>query len=132
MKREELVLLYQFHDAERLERLRAVLKALHIRVRVLKDEDHAEKIGFLLGLKGFHPAKEREEFTFPHEVMVLQNIRHKRLDAVLGAIREAGIPKIQYKAVVTPFNTLWTLQRLCETMQKEHGAMMDGAAEGNA
>ena len=131
MKREELVLLYQFHDAERLERLRAVLKALHIRVRVLKDEDHAEKIGFLLGLKGFQPAKEREEFTFPHEVMVLQNIRHKRLDAVLEAIKEAGIPKIQYKAVVTPFNTLWTLQRLCETMQKEHGAMMDGAAEGN-
>ena len=132
MKREELVLLYQFHDAERLERLRAVLKALHIRVRVLKDEDHAEKIGFLLGLKGFQPAKEREEFTFPHEVMVLQNIRHKRLDAVLEAIKEAGIPKIQYKAVVTPFNTLWTLQRLCETMQKEHGAMMDGAAEENA
>ncbi len=132
MKREELGLLYQFHDAERLERLRAVLKALHIRVRVLKDEDYAEKIGFLLGLKGFHPAKEREEFTFPHEVMVLQNIRHKRLDAVLEAIKEAGIPKIQYKAVVTPFNTLWTLQRLCETMQKEHGAMMDGAAEGNA
>ena len=57
--------------------------------------------------------------------MVLQHIRNKRLDAVLKALKDAGVPPVHYKSVVTPFNTLWTLRRLCETMQKEHAAMIE-------
>ena len=124
MKREEQVLLYRFHDTDLLERFKAVLKQLHIRAVVLKDEDAAQKVGFLLGMKGFRPVEDTGEgFQFPQEVMVLHNIQGKRLDEVLDAMKEAGLPKIQYKAVVTPFNVLWTLGRLCETMRKEHGAV---------
>lgn len=120
-KKEEQVLLYRFHDADMLEQFKAVLKTLHIRVTVLKDEDSAEKVGFLLGIKGFQPAKEKgEAFTFPGEVMILHNIQGKRLDEVLRSMKEAGLPRIHYKAVVTPFNILWPLRKLCETMQKEH------------
>ena len=68
---------------------------------------------------------EGDPFVFPHEVMVLQHIRNKRLDAVLKALKDAGVPQVHYKSVVTPFNTLWTLRRLCETMQKEHAAMIE-------
>ena len=39
--------------------------------------------------------------------------------------RCTGVPPVHYKSVVTPFNTLWTLRRLCETMQKEHAAMIE-------
>ena len=125
IKKEEQVLLYQFHEEAVLEQLQAVLKKLHIRATVLQDEDYAQKIGFLLGMKGFQPAKQRAEaFRFPEEVMVLHNIQGKRLDEVLRAMSEANIPKIRYKAVVTPFNILWTLQRLCETMQREHAAVL--------
>ena len=120
-KKEEQVLLYRFHDADMLEQFKAVLKAIRIRVTVLKDEDSAEKVGFLLGIKGFQPAKEKgEAFTFPGEVMILHNIQGKRLDEVLRSMKEAGLPRIHYKAVVTPFNILWPLRKLCETMQKEH------------
>ena len=41
------------------------------------------------------------------------------------ALKEGGVPHIKFKSVVTPFNTLWTLRRLCETMQKEHAAMLE-------
>lgn len=120
-KKDEQVLLYRFHDADMLEQFKAVLKTLHIRATVLKDEDSAEKVGFLLGIKGFQPAKEKgEAFTFPGEVMILHNIQGKRLDEVLRSMKEAGLPRIHYKAVVTPFNILWPLRKLCETMQKEH------------
>lgn len=120
-KKDEQVLLYRFHDADILEQFKAVLKPLHIRATVLKDEDSAEKVGFLLGIKGFQPAKEKgEAFTFPGEVMILHNIQGKRLDEVLRSMKEAGLPRIHYKAVVTPFNILWPLRKLCETMQKEH------------
>ena len=61
--------------------------------------------------------------------MILHRIKGKRLDQVLAAMKAAGVPPIRYKAVVTPFNTLWTLRRLCETMKKEH-AYMTEMAEG--
>jgi hypothetical protein len=43
----------------------------------------------------------------------------------LLALKEGGVPPVKFKSVVTPFNTLWTLRRLCETMQKEHAAMLE-------
>ena len=43
---------------------------------------------------------------------------------MLKALREAGVPDIAYKSVVTPVNKFWTLKRLCETMQREHAWMI--------
>jgi len=130
MKREEQVLLYQFRDEKKLSEIRQILKKLRVKSRVLPEEAHGEKIGFLLGMKGFRETKSKDEdFTFPHEVMIFQNIRGKRLDEVLDGLKDAGIPPVKFKAVVTPFNTLWTLQRLCETMQREHGAV--SSVQGN-
>ena len=125
MKKQEQVLFYQFQDEEKLAIACKTLHKLGISTKILPAEAWREKVGYLLGAKGFQPAKVKAEddFVFPHEVMVLQNIRNKRLDEVLLALKDAGVPHIRFKAVVTPFNTLWTLRRLCETMQKEHGAM---------
>ena len=126
MKRKEQVLFYQFRDEEKLHLARKVLSRMGIASKVVPVEAWREKVGYLLGMKGFQAAadKKQDDFVFPHEVMVLQNIRNKRLDEVLLALKKAGVPHIRFKAVVTPFNTLWTLRRLCETMQKEHGAMI--------
>lgn len=120
----EKVLLYHFQDSNREEQIRQTLHALQIPVQVLPDDAWAQKIGYLLGLKGFQlQDMAGDGFSFPNEVMLLHNIKNKRLDQVLRAFHEAHIAPIRYKAVVTPFNTLWTLRRLCETMQKEHAAM---------
>ena len=131
MKRQEQVLFYQFRDEEKLALACKTLHKMGIATKILQPENWREKVGYLLGAKGFQPAKVKEEddFVFPHEVMVLQNIRNKRLDGVLLALKEAGVPHIRFKAVVTPFNTLWTLRRLCETMQREHGAMIEQEKE---
>ena len=128
MKRQEQVLFYQFRDDEKLALACKILHKMGIVTKILQPEAWREKVGYLLGAKGFQPAKAKDEdnFVFPHEVMVLQNIRNKRLDEVLLALKDAGVPHIRFKAVVTPFNTLWTLRRLCETMQKEHGALANG------
>ena len=127
MKRQEQVLFYQFRDEETLAIACKTLHKLGVSTKILPPEAWREKVGYLLGAKGFQQAKAKadDNFTFPHEVMVLQNIRNKRLDEVLLALQNAGVPKVRFKAVVTPFNILWTLRRLCETMQKEHGALAE-------
>jgi len=126
MKNQEQVLLYQFRDEKKLAQVQETLRRLQVRTKVLPEEAWCEKIGFLLGRKGFRPVSSFTDdgFVFPHEVMVLENIRNKRLDQVLLALKEDGVEHIKFKSVVTPFNTLWTLRRLCETMQKEHAAML--------
>jgi len=124
MKREELVLLYHFDDDAKRTALQEVLRKLGIRTKLLPDNAWKDKLGWLLGVRGFKetPLPE-EQFSFPYEVMVMQNLSRKRLDAVLKAMHDANIPPIPYKAVVTPFNILWSFRRLCETMRKEHGYM---------
>ena len=125
MKKQEKVLLYRFTDADRLASVKQVMADLKIEVKELKNDDWQEKVGYLLGLPGFGPNQPAtEEFSFPHEVMVMQDIRDKRLDKVLKALRETGVPDIAYKSVVTPVNKFWTLKRLCETMQREHAWMI--------
>ena len=133
-KAAEKVLCYRFGDEEKLEKVRGVMKKLGVECRVLPDDSWREKVGFLLGMGGYQSASKEDGtaptgFDFPDEVMILHHIKGKRLDQVLAAMKTAGVPPIRYKAVVTPFNTLWTLRRLCETMKKEH-AYMTEMAEG--
>lgn len=125
MKKTEQALLYGFNDMARLEQARKALTKLGIAVKVLEEGAWREKIGYLLGMEGFKGTKALDDdFVFPHEVVVLQNIRNKRLDEVLASLQQNGVGDIKFKSVVTPFNTLWTLRRLCETMQREHSTLL--------
>ena len=129
-KAAEKVLCYRF-NGETFEKVRAALRKLGVECRALPEESWREKVGFLLGMGGFAPMPQNDDapsdFDFPEPVMVLGHIKGKRLDQVLAALKAAGVPPIRYKAVATPFNILWTLRRLCETMKKEHSYMTEGA-----
>ena len=121
IKKEERVLLYQF-PTEQISLAQEVLRTLGVRVQILPADAWHEKLGYLLGSKGFKAAQpqQEQEFDFPHRLILLENIRGKRLTKVLTAIENAGIPHITYKSTITPYNTLWTLRYLCEHMAKEH------------
>lgn len=131
MKKEERVLLYQFPE-EQITVIRDVLRALGIRVQLLSDGAWREKVGYLLGLKGYKATTQQGDahFDFPHRLLLLEHIQGKRLTKLLAALDEAGIPRITYKSAITPYNTLWTLRYLCEHMAKEH-AMSAGDREGD-
>ena len=124
-KQEESVLLYQFSDEAALA-IQEVLRKLRIQASVLEPGAWHQRIGFLFALKGFKPGTSEEEaFDFHYEEAVFNNIKGKRLDQVLQALKDAGIAHIKFKAVTTPFNLHWTLARLCRTMHKEHAYMME-------
>lgn len=122
---EENILLYQFSNEAALA-IREVLRKLGIQVNAIGAEAWHQRVGFLLGLKGFgQNTAEEEFFEFPYEAAVFHKIKGKRLDQVLQALKDGGIPHIRFKAVTTPFNLHWTFGRLCKTMYKEHAYMME-------
>ena len=127
---KERVLLYQF-PADQAALITGALRPMGVDVQILSPDAWREKIGYLLGRKGFlkHAAQEGGAFSFPHRVMLLDGVKGKRLTQVLRAVEDAGVPHITYKSSITPYNTLWTLRYLCEHMAKEHGGGVP--TEGN-
>lgn len=125
IKNEE-VLLYNFVEEQERQEVQQFFTALHINPIVVKQEDYCQKVGYLLGLTGFSVVEKNNEgdFDFSHKVMVFHNIKNKRLDDVLAKLHNASIAT-PYKAVVTPLNRFWSLKRLCLTMYKEHGAVIE-------
>ena len=122
-KKYERILLYQF-PSDQIAVMRNVLRAFGIQMQTLPMEAWREKIGFLLGIKGYKSTiiQGKEHFDFPHRVMLLEHIQGKRVAKLLMVLEDAGIPRITYKSAITPYNTLWTLRYLCEHMAKEHGS----------
>lgn len=127
---KERVLLYQF-PADQAALITGALRPMGVDVQILSPDVWREKIGYLLGRKGFlkQTAQEGGAFSFPHRVMLLDAVKGKRLTQVLRAVEDAGVPHITYKSSITPYNTLWTLRYLCEHMAKEHGGGVP--TEGN-
>ncbi len=127
---KERVLLYQF-PAEQAALITGALRPMGVDVQILSPDAWREKVGYLLGRKGFlkQTAQEGDVFSFPHRVMLLDAVKGKRLTQVLRAVEDAGVPHITYKSSITPYNTLWTLRYLCEHMAKEHGGGVP--TEGN-
>lgn len=123
---EAKVLLYSFREEEKIARIRHFFAQQQVRTEIVPENASSQKIGYLIGMKGFKRMdKEEEAFVFPHEFLIFHNIKGKKLDHILLEMKKAELPPVRFKAVVTPFNMLWTLRRLCETVQKEHGAMME-------
>ena len=127
---KERVLLYQF-PADQAALITGALRPMWVDVQILSPDAWREKVGYLLGRKGFlkHATQEGGAFSFPHCVMLLDAVKGKRLTQVLRAVEDAGVPHITYKSSITPYNTLWTLRYLCEHMAKEHGGRVP--TEGN-
>lgn len=127
---KERVLLYQF-PADQAALITGALRLMGVDVQILSPDAWCEKVGYLLGRKGFlkHAAQEGDAFSFPHRVMLLDAVKGKRLTQVLRAVEDADVPHITYKSSITPYNTLWTLRYLCEHMAKEHGGGVP--TEGN-
>ena len=127
---KERVLLYQF-PADQAALITGALRPMGVDVQILSPDAWREKVGYLLGRKGFlkQAAQEGGAFSFPHRVMLLDAVKGKRLTQVLRAVEDAGVPHITYKSSITPYNTLWTLRYLCEHMAKEHGGGVP--TEGN-
>ena len=127
---KERVLLYQF-PADQAALITGALRPMGVDVQILSPDAWCEKVGYLLGRKGFlkHAAQEGGAFSFPHRVMLLDAVKGKRLTQVLRAVEDAGVPHITYKSSITPYNMLWTLRYLCEHIAKEHGSGVP--TEGN-
>ncbi|MBQ7534374.1 MAG: DUF3783 domain-containing protein [Stomatobaculum sp.] len=60
---------------------------------------------------------------FLPELILFQGLADQEVHQFLDAYRAAGIPAVDLKAVVTPYNLTWTLYELAEHLKEEHKSM---------
>ena len=79
------------------------------------------KVNNLNNIEAFNSQGSKKAPTLYNlpEFMIFNGFADEELDEFLHAYRVAGIPKIQLKAVVTPFNIGWTLYELIEHLKEE-------------
>lgn len=132
----EMILYYNPQPSSKVIKLKGVLVRMGIRIRNVGPEQVMETVGALAGLAGFEKVGNLEEQgnenpakVIPEEVLVMHGFTSRRIDELLAALRKAGVPKVELKAIITPTNASWTFYHLYEEIKEEHERMKQSAAE---
>ena len=101
-----------------------ICRDLGIRVRRIDRDEYALPIGALAGIPVARPSNaEAAAPPFDDEMLVMCHMMSNELDAFLQTMREAGMPRIGLKAVLTPVNVLWNSTDLHSELAREHASM---------
>lgn len=121
-----LVLCYLPRAAAWEKKLRPAMAVVGARVKRIQAGEAGESVGFLAGVKGFS-ATGAAAATEPDEpVLVLCGLVGARLDAALRALRQAGVPREVYRAVLTGENAKWSFAALAEELKRERTSLEAG------
>ncbi len=132
---KETVLLYNFTDRERLMKVKQALMPLGFRLKAVAKEDYGKPLGMLAGVKGMEETGEEPAYDgpgFDDEMAVMAGLTSSQVDAFIKTLRKKGVGRIDYKAVLTPFNKDWDSVTLYHEIKKEHEAMTGTAAQPDA
>lgn len=118
-------ILYSVPDPAKARQLIDLCRSIHFDTKPLSDRDAGRTIGSLCGQPGAAKTagKVPAGYKLP-ELLIFSDVGEAALDFFLKVYRQAGIPPIALKAIVTPHNTAWPLYALTEELQRERAAML--------
>lgn len=121
--REEMekILAFQIEDGEmqKLKRIAEYYKACLI---VVEKEAYRQVLEDLLEQKRNPLVQNYEGDKVTESMIVMEGFTEKRLDKLLRALRDGEV-RVDYKAVVTPFNKKWNVLQLYLEMERERAAI---------
>lgn len=117
------ILLYNFQDKSRKEQLKRMLLVQHLAIKEIAKEDYLDPIGFHAGAEGIEPSENKYEGEeLDGEMMIFAGMTGEQVDSVLMGFRKHKLPRVNYKAVLTPTNQFWNAVELFQELKREHEA----------
>lgn len=115
------ILLYNLAGTSYEKQLKMLLIRLGFRMKSIDSSLYTQPLGYLAGLKDFHPTEEQPEEVgvFTEPMMVFHGLSNMSLDLLLKELRKANI-RIHLKAVLTPHNIHWNSIALYNELTAEH------------
>ena len=117
------VLLYNLSGTEKGKKIKFVCMKLGISGLEIEPGEYLHPIGYLAGLEGFSPAESFSGDGFGDEMLVMNGFTNSQIELFLAAMRQARIPSVALKAVVTAHNAGWSSIELHRELSLEHAAM---------
>lgn len=123
---KETVLLYNFSD-DRLLKIQRALLPLKVSIKAVTQEEYAQPIGFLAGIKEIKPVDNKYKGdVFTDEMMLICGLPNTKIDSLIRALYKNGLGKIDLKAILTHANIEWNSTQLYEAVKADHEAMSKG------
>lgn len=98
--------------------------ALGAAVRTVTPGEVTQTVGYLADFPGqVSSPKPLVPPALAEPMMVLVGFSRERMDALFDAMRAAGAPPCDRKAILTPTNAAWTFHALYDELGQEHDAM---------
>lgn len=109
-------------QGEKANRIRLLAMRFLIRVRPVSQEEFGQSLAALCGLEPpENPAPAA--LPFSEEMLVLAHFSSEQISAFLGGFRQAKIPPVSLKAVLTETNASWNPVTLFSQLCEERDAL---------
>lgn len=127
MKEKKQILCFSV-EHKKETRIQDVCRKLGIQTKTVSGEQYGCALGYLAGIPGIPVIGQDEDFQgrpplsspFMAEMLVFSGINSDELDVFLEAYKDAGIPPVPLKAILTPTNVFWSAHKLYRVLWAEH------------
>lgn len=103
------------------KQIEQLARPLSIRIVSVPTASYQQTLGCLAGISGFHKTSLRYSGAdFDHPMLVFSGMDSSLTDQFLDAYRNASLPVIGRKAIVTPHNIFWDPLTLYRELDREH------------
>jgi hypothetical protein len=120
---KEKVLIFGLEDKDTMTKMQRVLLLQKVGLRKIDPTDYEQTVGSLAGITGMEVSdRSYEGAPFPAPMMIFC-MGQQKMYRLLDGFRKAGVPSVDYKAILTPTNSQWTPLQLYGELEKEHQAM---------
>lgn len=117
------ILLFNFTDKSRLDKVLRAALLLKIRVKKVNREDYLQKVGYLTGKKDAAPIEEKYDGPeLEDEMLLMADMTDSQINGLLQTFRKMGI-SIKLKAVLTENNQHWNALELFKELKSENEAL---------
>ncbi|MBM6947103.1 DUF3783 domain-containing protein [Mordavella massiliensis] len=117
------VLLYNFTDKERADKVKFIFVLMGIKIRSVRKEDYLQPVGAMSGIADISRTDAVYDGEgFDGEMLVICGLTDPQMDQMLAYFRREGI-RIPLKAALTPTNMHWNSLELHDELVREHEAV---------
>ena len=114
---------------EKLRQITSLCEKMGFEALMIDRKRYYETVGYLAGIPGLKRAgKTYRGRAFSREMIVFFGAGEDELDKFLMQYKEAQIEPVALKAVLTPYNMMWSCLQLFQELSAEHTAVNDSRA----